>query len=199
MELCKTELLNMKKLSAKQTSDMIRATAVPCEQRRKDIENIMNECGIKDDPILKQFNIQTKLKMIELNGRVLNAPDLEYKGARITSNEIGTKGQWDNTRKQFLEPCRLSNWVVINFARRTKGQALDDFINSLIKVGRLHGMQISPPSDSLDGNPGMAPKAVWELIEACVKKQPGLQMVMAILDGPSPIYSELMAFLSYRG
>jgi eukaryotic translation initiation factor 2C len=193
MELCKTELLNMKKLNPKQTSDMIRATAVPCNQRRNDIENIMAKCGIKEDPILKQFNIKTKLKMIELDGRVLNAPDLEYKGTRITSAEIGNKGQWDNTRRQFLVPCKLEDWIVINFGRRVKGQTVDEFLNALIKVGRSHGLQIKNQSNLVDGNCNMEPKAVRELLDSYVKKQ-RVQLIFAILENSTNIYSERKYF-----
>jgi eukaryotic translation initiation factor 2C len=97
MEFCRTEIVGVKKLEPKQTSDMIKETAVPAYKRKNDIEKMIRETKLDSDPILKSYNIKLEYKMAEVMGKVINAPDLEYGQKRITSSgEIGLKGSWDN-------------------------------------------------------------------------------------------------------
>ena len=90
MELCRTEIVGVKKLEPKQTSDMIKETAVPAYKRKNDIEKMIRETKLDTDPILKSYNIKLEYEMAEVMGKVINAPDLEYGQKRITSSgEIG--------------------------------------------------------------------------------------------------------------
>jgi hypothetical protein len=95
MELCKTEVSHKKNLNERQTADVIRETAVKAIDRMNYINRWSEQSKIATDPILKEYNIDIKLKMIELDGRVLDAPDIVYNkaaGNLISSGTIGSKG-----------------------------------------------------------------------------------------------------------
>ena len=79
LELCDTELKHQKKLTDRQTADVIKHTAVKATDRLNYIQNWINISNINKDPILKEFNIDVSLKVTELDGRVLEAPDIVYK------------------------------------------------------------------------------------------------------------------------
>jgi hypothetical protein len=79
MELCKTLLKSKKKLDEKQTANMIKLSAnVSAEERMEFIETWKNNCQIRTDPILQQFNILVDEEMVRVDGRVLSAPDTQY-------------------------------------------------------------------------------------------------------------------------
>lgn len=134
MELCTTELKSKKKLNEQETAEIIKHTAVPAEQRMKYIETWANRSKITDDPILKQYNISVDLKMVQLDGRVLQAPDIQY--ARdsnpVGSRVIGEKGSWDHRKSVFISPIEIKNWVLVNLDQRTRDESINKFIAMMI-------------------------------------------------------------------
>ena len=153
MELCKTEIASVKKLEPKQTSDMIKETAVPAYKRKLDIENMVRKTQLDTDPILRSYNIKLEYKMANVMGKVLSAPDLEYGQNRITASDvIGLKGSWDNMNKRFVEPCTLTNWIVINFGRFINQNQIVNFIDTLISTGGKHGVRIDRPIEIIPGD-----------------------------------------------
>lgn len=135
MELCTTELKSKKKLDEKETAEIIKYTAVPAEQRMRYIDTWANNSQIHKDPILKQYNISVEMKMVQLDGRVLPAPDIQYeKGSKpFESRTIGERGSWDHRSAKFISPIEIKNWVIINLDSRTRPDSIDRFIDMMIK------------------------------------------------------------------
>ena len=93
MELCKTELTHKKNLDERQTAMIIRETALRAPDRMAFIDKWAHTSGIDKDPILQEYNINVNLKMIEMDGRILDAPDILYSNPNIMkSNQIASKG-----------------------------------------------------------------------------------------------------------
>lgn len=190
MELCRTELKNIRQLTTRQNLDIVKATAAPCNKRKSIIENLLENSSITEDPILKNYNISMKLQMIELKGRVLEAPDLQFLKNVITSKEIGNKGTWDITNKEFYQPKELGNWIIINFGNFIKDETIDEFIASLQLNSRNHGIKIKDPLNLIDGNNKMSAHQVLEFFIKQIDKYKNLHFVFAIVPGTSYIYSE---------
>ena len=103
---------------------MIRNTAIEAPERMKFIQKWSENSQLSNDPILKEYNIDIDLKMIDLNGRVLDPPNIGYKEtspnqAIVASEQIGSIGSWnhfvfDNRKKTFFEQNQFhsSYWGV---------------------------------------------------------------------------------------
>jgi eukaryotic translation initiation factor 2C len=188
MELCKTELVNVKKLNSNETSQMIRKTAVACDIRKTDIEKMITNSKLDNDPILQNYNIQIKFEMTKIDGKVLSAPDLVYKNRTTYSEDIGNRGQWDNMKKQFLESKALGDWIIVNCSRLYENQ-LDDFISSLINVGGTHGIRMNRPLDVLNFNPNsLSETKAREIFTRAFNEYDNINFLLAILPGTSPAY-----------
>jgi eukaryotic translation initiation factor 2C len=194
MELCRTELANLKKLNSYQTSQMIRNTAVACDIRKTDIEKMITSSKLDNDPILQNYNIQIKFEMTKIDGKVLSAPDLVYKKRTIGSNDIGIKGKWDNMKTEFLESKALGDWIIVNCSRLYDNQ-LNDFITSLINVASTHGITMNNHVDKIFV--ASATNARDKIIEA-INKHKNIKFLLAILPGNSPIYGKIINLLMYN-
>ena len=160
------------------------------------IQNWVNKSNVEKDPILKEYNISINLKLIELQGRVLDAPDIQYGGnpmpAVATSKNIAEKGAWDHRNWKFANARPITKWVVLNFSGRVRDSVAYEFAKALIRIGKLHGMSIAEPLDynEMKGGRGYCQNdAVRALFEKMVTKWKGLDMVLAIFPGTTTIYN----------
>jgi eukaryotic translation initiation factor 2C len=142
LELCLTELKQKKKLTEEETATIIKHTAVPATERADYIRNWVVGSDIKKDPVLKEYNIDVDLQMMKVEGRVLDAPDVEYTPNSVVRN-IAEKGSWDHRNLKFKNPVSIKRWIIINNSPRTR--SLDGFIDMFIRVGSIHGMKIEAP------------------------------------------------------
>ena len=191
MELCTTELTIVNKLSADETKEMIKKTAVPCNERKDEIDHIIFNSGLLNDPILEHYGIKVRFNMVQMKGRILPAPDLTYRNSKTTSTNIGMRGQWDNQRKQFLDATDLGNWILIN-ADSTNGRFSEDqlygFLDSLCKVGNDHGIRILRPIEIMKVRSFDFEKKAREIISGAFRKHANLKFILVILSGTSPAY-----------
>lgn len=112
---------------------MIRHTAVAADLRKGQIARWLDNSDVKSDPILRSFNINVDLRMVQLDGRVLSGPDIKYGGNKIVdSKEIGEKGAWDHRSKWFLNPMKIDNWMVLNLMGPRAGESVEKFIGTFI-------------------------------------------------------------------
>lgn len=195
MELCKTTPKHQKKLDERQTADMIKYTAVNANERIKYIDNWAKSCDINRDPILKEYNIGIDIKMIELQGRILDPPDVEYGNKKIVaSNMIGQKGRWDHRNDVFAKTVELKNWAVINLATQVNDQGLNAFIGKLIEVGKRHGITVRDPLEVVFTNKRNADaieaRRLFENLQNKYK-QSTLELVLVIFGGSSNAYNEI--------
>lgn len=143
IELCSTEPKNKKKLSDKETADMIRHTAVPAFKRKEQIMRWVEQSEVSKDPILKTYNITVEMRMTQLDGRVLPGPDITYgKNKTITSKEIGEKGAWDHRNSSFMNPMGVVNWAVLNLAGPRLSQGVEKLIDMFINGKKKHEKKI---------------------------------------------------------
>ena len=188
LELCSTELKHKKKLDEKETADIIKRTAVPALERASYIENWIKNSNISNDFVLKDFNIGVNIKMVEMDVRVLEAPDIEYSSAdksKVPARLIGEKGSWDHRNFKFRNAVPIKRWIVINCSFRVK--SLDNLIDELIRVGKIHGMTIEKPLDVVPFRG--SDQKLDEMFSNLVIKHKPLDLILVCLSGKSIAYN----------
>ena len=168
---------------------MIRNTAIEAPERMKFIQKWSENSQLSNDPILKEYNIDIDLKMIDLNGRVLDPPNIGYKEtspnqAIVASEQIGSIGSWnhfvfDNRKKTFLqfkESISLNRWAIINISQCNRN-IVDEFHFKLQETGKKHGMVIKDMLDYKESQDGCINMDFKELINM----HKNLELVLVIM------------------
>lgn len=74
----------IKKLTDMQTSTMIKATARSAPDREREINSLIRRADFNNDSYVQEFGLTISNSMMEVRGRVLPPPKLQY-GGRVTS------------------------------------------------------------------------------------------------------------------
>jgi eukaryotic translation initiation factor 2C len=195
MELCSTEIKSKKKLSEKETSDLIRLTAVEAPSRMRYIESWVNNCGIRTDPVLKEYNINVDLKMVTFEGRVMDPPDIQYAPSKlVTSRVIGSKGSWNHRNMSFNTCVDINNWILVRVTTRVNNKGVDEFVVKMKALARSHGIRIARDPEVVDYAPRARAKEeevlndVRAIFDKMTKKYKSIDLVMAIFSGTTIAY-----------
>ena len=70
----------VKKLTDMQTSTMIKATARSAPDREREINNLIRKADFNNDPYVKEFGLNISHNLMEVRGRVLPPPKIQYGG-----------------------------------------------------------------------------------------------------------------------
>ena len=82
----------IKKLTDMQTSTMIKATARSAPDREKEINNLVRKADLNNDPYVQEFGLNISRSLMEVRGRVLPAPKLQY-GGRTKQQALPNQGK----------------------------------------------------------------------------------------------------------
>lgn len=180
----------IKKLTDTQTSTMIRATARSAPDREREIANLVNKADFNNDPYVKEFDLQISQTMMEVKGRVLPAPRLQY-GGRTKQQAVPVQGVWDMRGKQFHTGVEIRVWAIACFApsKTVRDDAIRNFTQQLQKISSDAGMPIS-------GQPcfckyATGPDQVEPMFRYLKGTFAGLQLIVVILPGKTPVYAEV--------
>ncbi|KAB7497972.1 Protein argonaute-2, partial [Armadillidium nasatum] len=166
-----------KKLSEKEVASFIRSTAVPPQERLRQINKVAERNDFNRDEMLKALTFTISDKPLQTKGRILPAPNLTMDKNRFEPNS----GVWDLRYNKFHNPGELKTWAVINYDSRTRDDTLNKFLNELMSQGRSKGMRISSPFDVYtcrDRNPN--PSNDFKYYK---EKQANIQLIMCVLPG----------------
>lgn len=189
VELCSTELKNKKKLEDTETQAMIKNTAVPAPDRMRYIDTWANNTDINKDPVLKEYNINVNLRMLEVDGRVLDAPDIQYKGSKAVSARIGDRGSWDHRNNKFFNAIKVDKWILVNYVSRIRDDTLNGFIDALINVGNIHGILFADPLDVIHETRRMDDNQLKKSFENILTKFKSLDLVVVVFGGTTTAYT----------
>ena len=135
----------VKKLTDIQTSNMIRHTAKPANERKRLINDAVRGADFEGDSVIQEFKIGVDTRMMEVQGRLLDPPRLEYSGGRPLEPQPG-KGAWEmKNGAKFYHGARLERWAVL-VCSSCKEEECERFISMLIDIGNKMGMTIHDPS-----------------------------------------------------
>uniref|UniRef100_A0A8C2IQI9 Protein argonaute-1 n=1 Tax=Cyprinus carpio TaxID=7962 RepID=A0A8C2IQI9_CYPCA len=189
----------IKKLTDNQTSTMIKATARSAPDRQEEISRLVKSNSMVGgpDPYLKEFGIVVHNDMTEVTGRVLPAPMLQY-GVRVGWEQWHNKtvatpnqGVWDMRGKQFYAGIEIKVWAVACFApqKQCREDLLKSFTDQLRKISKDAGMPIQ-------GQPcfckyAQGADSVEPMFKHLKMSYVGLQLIVVILPGKTPVYAEV--------
>ncbi|XP_070294245.1 protein argonaute-2 isoform X10 [Salvelinus sp. IW2-2015] len=180
----------IKKLTDNQTSTMIRATARSAPDRQEEISKLMRSANFNNDPYVREFGVMVRDEMTEVNGRVLQAPSILY-GGRNKAIATPIQGVWDMRNKQFHTGIEIKVWAIACFApqRQCTELLLKAFTDQLRKISRDAGMPIQ-------GQPcfckyAQGADSVEPMFKHLKCTYQGLQLVVVILPGKTPVYAEV--------
>ncbi|XP_017147364.1 protein argonaute-2 isoform X2 [Drosophila miranda] len=195
----------IKKLTDMQTSTMIKATARSAPDREREINNLVKRADFNNDSYVQEFGLAISNSMMEVRGRVLPPPKLQY-GGRVSTGITGqqlfppqnkvslaspNQGVWDMRGKQFFTGVEIRIWAIACFApqRTVREDALRNFTQQLQKISNDAGMPII-------GQPcfckyATGPDQVEPMFRYLKITFPGLQLVVVVLPGKTPVYAEV--------
>ncbi|PSN44296.1 Protein argonaute-2 [Blattella germanica] len=133
----------IKKLTDMQTSTMIKATARSAPDREREINNLVRRADFNNDAYVQEFGLTISNNMMEVRGRVLPPPKLQY-GGRTKQQAMPNQGVWDMRGKQFFTGVEIRVWAIACFApqRTVREDALRNFTQQLQKISNDAGMPI---------------------------------------------------------
>jgi eukaryotic translation initiation factor 2C len=180
----------IKKLTDMQTSTMIKATARSAPDREREINNLVTKADFNNDPYLQTFGISVSSQMCEVQGRVLPAPKLQY-GGRTKAQVVPNQGVWDMRGKQLYQGIQIRVWAIACFApqRMVGEEALRNFTQQLQRISNDAGMPIM-------GQPcfckyATGPDQVEPMFRYLKNTYQGLQLIVVVLPGKTPVYAEV--------
>ncbi|XP_064488840.1 protein argonaute-2-like isoform X1 [Ornithodoros turicata] len=180
----------IKKLTDMQTSTMIKATARSAPDREREINNLVRKADFNTDPYVQEFGLSISNTMMEVRGRILPPPKLQY-GGRTKQQAIPNQGVWDMRGKQFHTGVEIRIWSIACFApqRTCREDALRNFTQQLQKISNDAGMPII-------GQPcfckyATGPDQVEPMFRYLKSTFQGLQLVVVVLPGKTPVYAEV--------
>ena len=130
------------------TSAMIKVTAVRPDERQKNIKKNLKDRqpGLKNGHA-KAFGISVQDNFEEIDGRILDAPDLAYDNNSIVPSKT-INGKWDASRHKykFSKAVPLQRWAVLDLCNLpSKTMELETFCNEIVKEAKKMGMDASNP------------------------------------------------------
>jgi len=193
MEVCKMVPGQrcLKKLTDMQTSTMIKATARSAPDRERDIKNLISKADYNNDPFIKQFGLDVSQKMIDIPGRVLKPPTLQYGGRNDRRFTLPSQGVWDMRDKQFYQATTIKDWAIACFTpqQSVKPQDLKNFVDRLIPISDSLGMRIvREPSFCKYIQDASNVQPMFNYLS---KEFPSMQLIIVVLPGKTPVYAEV--------
>ncbi|GAA6072565.1 protein argonaute-3 isoform X2 [Tachysurus ichikawai] len=169
---------------------MIKATARSAPDRQEEISRLVRSANYEADPFVQEFQFHVRDEMAEVTGRVLPAPMLQY-GGRNRTVATPSHGVWDMRGKQFHTGVEIKIWAIACFAtqRQCREEILKSFTDQLRKISKDAGMPIQ-------GQPcfckyAQGADSVEPMFRHLKNTYAGLQLIIVILPGKTPVYAEV--------
>ncbi|KAL1467301.1 hypothetical protein MTO96_042275 [Rhipicephalus appendiculatus] len=155
-----------------------------------EIANLVRNANFSTDPHAQEFRASVTNSMMEVTGRVLPAPELLYGGSN-QQRVKPTNGVWDMRGKKFYEPAVFDTWALACFALQEMcGEyVLRRFMQELWTTAIAAAM-------SMNVQPCMCYyvteiNQVEPMFRDLQSTFPGLQLLVVVLPGKTPIYTQV--------
>lgn len=197
MECCEIlpgTALPPRKLRPEQTAAMIDQSRQRPNEKLDTIARWRQNLNYDASEKLKAWNVNISSKPIDLEGRILPPPTVNYGKGRVNVNS----GAWNLRNVRFAKPGKnLQTWCLINFAR-TPDQVVQEFAGVLAHhLGQL-GINITKPPYYRRGTP--SPDAVLELFNTAGREAKAAagggsavppQLIVCLTDGDADLYNAI--------
>ncbi|CDW95239.1 hypothetical protein [Sporisorium scitamineum] len=125
-------------LTPTQSQEQIRHSALAPPARKQRIDQIRQEVGYDNDPMLRQWGIEVSKAPLDAEARVIAPPDVSY--APGSQKPRVEHGAWNLVGARFVKPGQdLMTWGVLNFSNADQ-RSVERFI--VAQVGSLKQLGI---------------------------------------------------------
>ncbi|KAK9062304.1 hypothetical protein SSX86_019490 [Deinandra increscens subsp. villosa] len=149
LELC--ELLPLqrytKALSNLQRSSLVEKSRQKPQDRMKALEGALKQSNYSADPLINSTGITISTTFTKVEGRVLDPPKLKFGNC---GDFIPRAGRWNFNSKKFVEPKRITCWVIVNFSARCD---INGLCRDLLRSSQEKGMDLDKPYEIFEENP----------------------------------------------
>ncbi|CDW59861.1 PAZ and DUF1785 and Piwi domain containing protei n [Trichuris trichiura] len=137
------------KLSGFQTTLVIRQCAMDAPTRLKVCMEMMRQANLENDEFLKEFGLDIARTFVEVPGRVLPPPKLEYKRGSRSAVVEPSNGTWQMRDVQFFQGGKCANFSAIAFGRPSSLGQVGEFCTNVAKVCTDLGVNMGRKADML--------------------------------------------------
>ena len=199
MEYCEVSsqaLPRSKALPERAQADMIRRTArTPGEREKMIMQELQKNNAIyKNDPYAKAFNLSIADNLVELTGRILPPPSIEYQNQAIVKIRENDPGKWQQRGVKYVTGGELKNWAVLDLAKLTR-EEMTNVIQEFGKVGSSVGLKIQCQEKSVityGCGEDYAGRKFDEIVRDFKKHNTKLDLVLVILPFKGgKVYNEI--------
>ena len=180
-----------KKLDDQETRTFVSETALPPRVRLNKIQEISKKCELSNNPISKALGFSVSDMPLKVNGRVLDAPQLQMQNESLYPRD----GNWDIRDKKFFNSAKLEKWILLHYKARYPNVNVDKFVQMLLTIAREKGMTVNEPLAKINIDSNRAdPSRNFKELKA---KYSELQIVIIILPGQTK--EDLYSRIKYAG
>ena len=175
---------------------MIKNTAIKPWDRERMIKEGLKKMNdfYKDDPYAKAFGMSIAGDMVELTGRILPPPSIEYNQKKIEKINANDPGKWNQRGSKYLEGTSLNNWAVLDLAQLRPNE-YGDMLKEFQRTGRSVGIQIQIENENVfyyQCNEFKAGQEFARIIQDFKEYNTKLDMIMVVLSMKgSKVYNEI--------
>lgn len=127
-------------LSPQMTASMIRVAAVKPDQRLRGAQEAHRIANFSSDDFARAYGLDVEPKPVEVTGRILNTPKVQYGNNRVSQP---SNGAWQAKGAPALTPGeKIETWAVVAFVdeRDAPNEAIQRFVETLTRTGRDLGL-----------------------------------------------------------
>ncbi|KFD44947.1 hypothetical protein M513_14176, partial [Trichuris suis] len=130
------------KLSSFQRTLVIRQCAMDAPTRLHMCTDMLRRADLENDEFLKEFGLDIAQTYIDVAGRILRAPKLEYKRGGRSAVVEPSNGTWEMRDVQFLQGGNCANFSAVVFGRPTLLDKVGEFCTIVANVCNDLGMNM---------------------------------------------------------
>ena len=120
-----------KSLPEKANADMIRQTATkPWNRQQQILQDLKaNNEMYKNDQFAREFNISMAGNLVQLTGRILSPPSIDYQSNKTVSIDPKSPGSWRQSRDHcYVNAMALSSWAILDLSNMNMSSELTPLI-----------------------------------------------------------------------
>ncbi|OCF39530.1 hypothetical protein I317_06689 [Kwoniella heveanensis CBS 569] len=130
------------KLTAEQTAEMIKISAVRPPERKQAVEKWRSELAYEKQEKIRQWGLQVNRNLVDIRARILPPPRIMYGAGR---SAMPNDGGWNLRGNQFFRNGKkpLCAWSVVSFDKYTGVDEMRRYIGYLCQTLRNHGVVVA--------------------------------------------------------
>ncbi|CAJ0642584.1 11300_t:CDS:10 [Entrophospora sp. SA101] len=179
-----------RKLTSKQTADMIKFTCQPPSSRQEKIQRGFESLNYDQNDYCKQWGLRTSKQMAMIEARVLPSPKVAYHPSSREASFTPQLGKWQlGPGKKMLQGATLESWSVVVFSnpQHVKIEVVQNFIRELTKT-----LSENDPPIFHENSQRSTEEAIRRAYQAAGKAtniKP--QLIICVLQTRSNLYDEI--------